>query len=172
MIEIYTDGSCKKNPGPGGWGLIIIDTDTNEVKAYGCQYNHTTNNRMELRALLVALRRAADLCDYRVNIFSDSAYCVNMCNGWIFGWAQNGWSTKDKKPVKNLDLVKAIYQFLAGFPNFTITQIKGHTGIVGNELADAMATNNIERFTKICKQNNLTIIECEYGEGEAQENYL
>lgn len=161
-IEIYTDGSCSKNPGPGGWGCIVVDG--NKVAAYGYRCKETTNNRMELYGLLKAMEYAAAHRSQRFSILSDSAYCVNMCSSWIFGWAQNGWTTKDKKPVKNLDLVQRVYQNLTDFPNFTITLVKGHAGVVGNELADAMATGNIERFTKICQQNKLKIIDCQYGE--------
>lgn len=164
-IEIFTDGACGGNPGPGGWATIRYDKETNTITdAYSSfRIEDTTNNRMEIEALLQALVLATtkyknDVC----LIYSDSAYCVNMFNDWINTWASNGWTNSKKEIVKNYDLVKKLYEYKKiDFPNFQVLKIKGHADNIGNELADAYAvsayTSDASKLAKILKENDITL---------------
>lgn len=159
MIKIYCDGSAKGNGkefNTGGYGLVIFRDDTLEY-SYGKQATNTTNNREELKALIHALELSQNKFKNEICvIYSDSAYVVNMCNEWIRNWARNGWQNSKKVTVENIDLVKQIYEYIIlDFPNFQITKVSGHSGIIGNELADAMATNNQAKFDKIIKENDV-----------------
>ena len=156
MIEIYCDGSCCGNPGVGGFGVIVIQ-DFKILNAYSGSSEETTNNRMELEALIKALDFAiTDYKDELVKIYSDSAYCVNIFNSWIYNWYRNNWKNSSKKTVENLDLVKKLWLFKQiDIPNFSVEKIKGHSGIIGNELADAAATKNSKKFEKIFLENHL-----------------
>mgnify|MGYP002624807520 CR=1 FL=1 len=150
----YTDGSCSGNPGPGGWGSVHLIPDSNKyILEYmkGTEQN-TTNNRMELTAMLETVAFVAADPDTWYNIYSDSAYTVNICNNWIFTWAAEGWKRSKDQPIENLDLIKELYMYLKQpFANFSIYKIPGHANCVGNELADALATNNINKLNKIKK---------------------
>lgn len=156
MIEIYTDGSSRGNPGEGGYGIISLIDNTIDYY-YSEKNNNVTNNQMELKAIIHALKIINK--KYRNEeciIYSDSAYCVNICNDWIFSWAKNNWQNSKKEEVKNIDLIKELYELLKiDFPNFIIKKCSGHSNIIGNELADAIATNNLTKFTKIIKENDL-----------------
>lgn len=156
MIEIYCDGSCSGNPGMGGFGVIVIQ-DFKILNAYSGSSEKTTNNRMELEALIKALDFAiTNYKDELVKIYSDSAYCVNIFNSWIHSWYRNDWKNSSKKTVENLDLVKELWLFKQiDTPNFSVEKIKGHSGIIGNELADAAATKNSKKFEKIFLENHL-----------------
>lgn len=157
MLEIYCDGSSRGNPGEAGWGCVVIDVDRedNQVIAWDSeQVASATNNQMELKALLRALAYALEYSNgfnpRHSLILSDSAYCVNMFNDWIHKWAVNDWKRSKNQPVENLELVKEIYDYAAmDFPPFEIQLIKGHSGIFGNELADALASKNKEKFEKL-----------------------
>lgn len=161
MIEIYTDGSTKgngKKHNHGGWGIVVLYQEQekiNLITTISAQEEDTTNNKMEIKALLSALDLATnELKEKECVIKSDSAYCVNMFNEWIRGWARNNWITSAKQPVKNLDLVKELYKYsIIDFPNFSVERVSGHCGNVGNELADALATNDQDKFNKILKEN-------------------
>lgn len=164
IIRLYTDGACSGNPGVGGWSCVRYDAETNTIyDAYGANSSETTNNRMELRGLLQALRIAASkYADCDVLIYSDSAYVVNMYNEWIFTWAKNNWITSSKEEVKNLDLVKEIYEYAkAEFPNYGVYKVKGHNNELGNELADAYAVaakfSDVSKLAKILKENDITL---------------
>lgn len=156
MIKIYTDGACSGNPGPGGYGLVIIqDNIIKWEKSAQCE--QTTNNREEMKAIIEAFK-VADLYfpNEDVIIYSDSAYCVNMINDWIWNWARNGWKNSKKKEVENIDLVKEIYNYInKEFYHCQVVKISGHSGEVGNEIADALATSNSKKYFKIIKDNNL-----------------
>ena len=173
MKLFYCDGSTrgKNQKGAdniGGWGVVcfnIIDSVDWELESFDCNTTEgTTNNREELKAMLYCL--SSVLQDYpneQCIIYSDSAYVVNMCNSWIDGWAANNWKNSKKQTVENLDLVKNIYEILQKFfvrPN--IQKCEGHIGDLGNELADALATANYQRFIKLCTENDLTISEADY----------
>lgn len=162
MIKIYTDGSCRGNgttSSSGGWGVVIFRDEDNQ---YFCEQwagdysDNTTNNREELKAMQYAIMLTC-LDTYnqkQCHIYSDSAYVVNMCNDWIWTWAKNGWTRSGGKTIENLDLVKNIYNLLtSSMHNFVIKKIKGHAGDIGNELADAIATNNEAKIAKIMEEH-------------------
>ena len=166
VVKIFfTDGSCSGNPGPGGFGVVQIVSvwretldDYIESKSiayhYSEQCENTTNNREEMKAILHVFKIAANDPDNQYIIYSDSAYCVNMINDWIWNWSKNNWKNSKKKEVENLDLVLELYKYInKEFFNCQVVKVKGHNNIVENELADALATNNITKFEKICKTN-------------------
>lgn len=141
MIEIYTDGACKGNPGIGGWGAWII-FEGNEKELFGSE-QMTTNNRMELTGVikaLEALKRPSD-----VTVFTDSVYVQKGMTEWIKGWKARGWRTADKKPVKNDDLWKQL-DCLATQHNINWQWVKGHAGNVGNDRADMLANKGVEQL--------------------------
>lgn len=176
MISIYTDGACSYNPGPGGYGVVVIapqksdrlNSDGNKViyeEPAVIDYamhtvSDTTNNQMELAAMLKAFEIATELKE-ECNIYCDSAYVVNIVNNWIYGWERNGWTRSKGQPIENLPLIKELYNYLiTDFfkSKVKVIKVKGHSGHVGNELADALATNDMKKFTKLVQDNNLTIV--------------
>ncbi len=132
MIEIYTDGACSGNPGPGGWGVLIIDNG-DERELFGGDAE-TTNNRMEMQAVIEALRATAGA----IILYTDSQYVKNGVTSWIHGWKRNGWKTASRKPVKNKDLWVEI-DALAAEREIDWRWVKGHAGHDGNERADELA---------------------------------
>jgi ribonuclease HI len=140
-IEIFTDGACSGNPGPGGWGAILRwNGHEKDLSGAAAQ---TTNNRMEMTAAieaLGALKRPA-----RVRITTDSQYLKNGMTQWIHRWKANGWKTADKKPVKNADLWQALDQALTRH-DVTWAWVRGHDGHVENERADALARAALARL--------------------------
>ena len=135
MLNIYVDGSSRGNPGDGGFGVVIINNNKLEY-AFSEQFNNVTNNQMELRAIIHALELIKEKYpEEEVIIHSDSAYCVNMCNNWIWTWSKNDWKNSKKQIVENYELVKRIWKFISmEFPNFQIVKCLGHSGIIENEL--------------------------------------
>ncbi len=137
-VVIYTDGACKGNPGPGGWGAWLR-WGGHEKELFGGEPN-TTNNRMELTAVIEALaslkRRA------QVAIYTDSEYVRNGITSWIHGWKARGWRTADKKPVKNTDLWQKLDALAAGHA-VQWHWVRGHAGDPGNERADALANRGV-----------------------------
>jgi ribonuclease HI len=135
LTGVFTDGSADPNPGPGGWGAVYVRDDQIIDQAHGHEPN-TTNNRMELTALIAGY----DLVPpgESTTVYSDSNYCVRMINEWAAGWARNGWRRKTG-PVKNLDLVKALYERAQARPELTLRWIKAHDGSRWNEYADALS---------------------------------
>lgn len=155
--HIYTDGACSGNPGKGGWATIIMNEDETQIldNFYDSE-DYTTNNRMELKAMLCALQYASDHPDSHFIIHSDSAYVVNSCNSWMRNWASNGWRNSKKQEVENVDLMKALWGYLSrDFFNADIKKCSGHAGDIGNELADALATHNIARYKDIINHYNI-----------------
>jgi ribonuclease HI len=137
-VVIYTDGACKGNPGPGGWGALL-EYDGHRKELFGGE-PHTTNNRMELVAViraLEALKRESD-----VAIYTDSQYVKNGIEAWIHGWKRNGWKTSDKKPVKNEDLWRELDQ-LATRHRISWHWVRGHDDNPGNERADELANQGV-----------------------------
>ncbi|MFT5906211.1 MAG: ribonuclease HI [Cryomorphaceae bacterium] len=135
-VLIYTDGSSRGNPGPGGYGALLLSGEHQKERSGG--YEKTTNNRMELMAVIVALEALKVPCD--VEVYSDSKYVINaMDQGWIHGWRQRGWAKADKKPLKNIDLWKRVYD---GMQTHDVKWIwvKGHAGNTHNERCDYLAT--------------------------------
>ena len=138
-IEIFTDGACSGNPGPGGWGAIVrcggIDTELCGGELA------TTNNRMEMMAVIAALESLSQPIAARV--YTDSQYVQKGISEWIHGWKRRGWQTADKKPVKNVDLWKRM-DALASAGKIEWRWVKGHSGHVENERADALARRGID----------------------------
>lgn len=140
---IYTDGACSGNPGPGGWGAVIFDQDKKQKNISGKEKN-TTNNRMELMAPIMALKKIKSKSE--VTIFTDSTYVKNGITEWIKKWKKNGWKSANKKPVKNKDLWIKLNN-LCSKNKITWKWIKGHSTNKFNNLADDLATQAI--FSKI-----------------------
>ncbi len=138
IVEVYTDGACSGNPGPGGWG-VLMRMGNHEKELYGGEA-HTTNQQMELQAAVEALRALSKPC--QVTIISDSKYVVQGMSEWIHNWKKKGWKTASKKPVANLERWQALDQ-LAAKHDVTWQWIKGHAGHVGNERADELARRGI-----------------------------
>ena len=152
----YTDGSSKGNPGPGGYGVVEYDIKSNIIfYIYSEYFKNVTNNQMELKAILHVLKIAAEHKEYDFTIYSDSAYAVNCLTNWCSVWAKNNWIRKRNKPILNLELIQEMYSIYLQVKNrVTIIKIEGHKGILGNELADALSTNNRKKFDDlICKYN-------------------
>jgi len=133
-VTIYTDGACKGNPGPGGWGALLIFRDR-ERELFGGE-PATTNNRMEMTAVIRALESLKRACD--VDLYTDSQYVRNGIKSWIHGWKKNGWKTSDRKPVKNEDLWREL-DALAARHSIRWHWVKGHAENPGNLRADALA---------------------------------
>lgn len=133
-VEIFTDGACKGNPGPGGWGALMI-AGAHKKELYGGEQN-TTNNRMELKAVIEALTALKRPCD--VIVHTDSQYVQKGISEWIHGWKARGWKTASKEPVKNADLWQALDAAQAQH-KIEWRWVKGHAGHEGNERADALA---------------------------------
>lgn len=138
-VRIYTDGACKGNPGPGGWGAAL-KSGLHRKMLYGGELN-TTNNRMELLAAIRALQFLDKPCE--VDIYTDSQYVRKGITEWIHGWKKRNWMTASKTPVKNDDLWKAL-DFEVSRHNLTWHWVKGHSGHPGNELADALANKGVD----------------------------
>ncbi|KRT57748.1 ribonuclease HI [endosymbiont of Ridgeia piscesae] len=139
LIEIFTDGACKGNPGPGGWGALLR-FGSHEKRLCGGE-PETTNNRMELMAVIQALRALKRAS--RARVTTDSQYVKNGITQWIHNWKRNGWKTAARKPVKNADLWRELDQEVAQH-QVEWAWIKGHSGHPENELADQLANQGIE----------------------------
>ena len=138
-ITIYTDGACSGNPGPGGWGSILMFKDLKKEISGGKR--DTTNNVMELTAVVEALKLLKRKC--KVNIYSDSAYVVNAFNQkWIYGWIKNGWRNSEKEPVKNKELWQELYNFTKEH-EITFIKVKGHSDNEYNNRCDELARQAI-----------------------------
>ena len=140
-VEIYSDGACSGNPGPGGWGAILISGK--HRKEINGGEAHTTNNRMELMGAISALQALKRKSD--VDLYTDSAYVKNGITGWIHGWKKNGWRTADKKPVKNSELWQQLDELRASH-HVEWHWLKGHAGHPENERADELAREAMEPF--------------------------
>jgi len=139
MIEIFTDGACSGNPGPGGWGAILRTGDT-EKELFGGEAQ-TTNNRMEMMAVIEALRALTKPVEARV--YTDSQYVQKGISVWIHGWKRRGWKTANKEPVKNEDLWRELDR-LAAQHKIEWLWVRGHDGHVENERADALARRGVD----------------------------
>ncbi len=140
-VEIFTDGACRGNPGPGGWGVLLRYNDT-EKELYGAEAA-TTNNRMELTAAIRALEALKKPC--RVQLTTDSRYVRSGITEWIGNWKKRNWRTADKKPVKNIDLWQRLDD-LCSRHEIEWFWVEGHSGHPGNERADALANRAIDEM--------------------------
>ena len=141
-ITIYTDGACSGNPGPGGWGAVLIYED-NKKEIWGAN-KETTNNIMELTAVIEALKLLKYKC--KVNIYSDSAYVVNAFKeDWISGWIKNNWRTAGKKDVKNKELWQELIE-LVNKHEVTFNKVKGHSDVELNNRCDELAREEIDKL--------------------------
>ena len=138
---VFTDGSCDGNPGPGGWGLVWVENEGIREQQHGSDPS-TTNNRMELEALIAAYRMLPE--DAKVTVYSDSQLCVKTVNEWAAGWEKRGWRRKSG-PIKNLELVRELWDLVGSHPNVTLEWIRAHDGSRWNEYADALATTYLRR---------------------------
>jgi ribonuclease HI len=138
-IKIYTDGACSGNPGKGGWGALIQENDDDEKKLSGSELN-TTNNRMELTAVIRALEHYNEAKE--IEIFTDSKYVMQGITEWIKNWKSNHWKTSQKKDVKNKDLW-VLLDTVSAKHDIKWSWVKGHAGDYGNEIADKLATQAI-----------------------------
>ena len=141
VVEIWTDGACSGNPGPGGWGALLRYGDK-EKELYGGQAE-TTNNQMELKAAIEALNALKKPCT--VELTTDSQYVKGGMTCWIFGWKKNGWKTANKKPVKNVELWQALDEAVSRH-KVNWHWIKGHAGHAENEKADELARLGMEAY--------------------------
>ena len=141
VISVYTDGACRGNPGPGGWGALIILGDE-EVTLYGGEKD-TTNNQMEMTAAIEALSYFTEKTS--IKITTDSNYLKEGIEKWIHGWKKNGWKTASKKAVKNKELWIKVDQ-LNHFHNVTWSWVKGHSGHRENDIADMLANKGIDEL--------------------------
>ncbi len=138
--KIYTDGACSGNPGPGGWGAVIFDQDDQQKNISGSEKN-TTNNRMELLAAIMSLKKIKS--NSKVVIFTDSTYVKNGITEWMKNWKKNGWKNSNKKPVKNKDLWVKLDK-LCESNSVSWKWVKGHSTNEFNNLADELATKAIK----------------------------
>ena len=144
-VTIYTDGACSGNPGPGGWGAILMLGENRKEISGGSE--NTTNNIMELTAVIEALKILKRPC--KVNIYSDSAYVVNaFLQKWIYGWMKKGWKTAGGDPVKNKELWQELYS-LTKTHDVTFNKEKGHADNEFNNRCDEMAVAESKKFTRI-----------------------
>jgi ribonuclease HI len=145
-VVIYTDGACSRNPGPGGWG-VVLQWQGKEKELYGSD-PLTTNNRMELMAAiqaLEALRRPTS-----VSLHTDSKYLLDGITKWVEGWQRNGWKTAAKKPVKNDDLWRRLIEAMKPH-DISWVWVKGHAGDPGNERSDALARQGVEEAASVAQ---------------------
>lgn len=139
IVEMWTDGACKGNPGLGGWGALLKSGEHTKELFGGEKL--TTNNRMELTAVVEALRALKQ--PSAVTVHTDSSYVMNGMKTWIAGWKRNGWTTSAKKPVKNVDLWQAL-DAEVGRHQVSWVWVKGHAGDPGNERADQLANDGVD----------------------------
>ena len=140
-VIIYTDGACRGNPGPGGWGVLIKYGESNK-QLHGGDVS-TTNNKMELTAAIMALKEIKEPC--KIILYTDSKYVLQGIEEWIHNWKKRGWRGANKKPVKNIELWKELDE-LRDEHNIKWNWVKGHSGDSGNETADMLANRGIDEL--------------------------
>ena len=140
-VDIYTDGACSGNPGPGGWG-VLIELDNKNIELSGGD-KETTNNRMELMAAIKALEEIDK--DYEITLYTDSNYVKDGITSWISNWKKNNWKTASKKDVKNKELWMRLDEAIKD-KNISWVWVKGHAGNAGNEQADYLARSALEKL--------------------------
>ena len=144
-VDIYTDGACKGNPGPGGWGVLLRSATTHK-ELFGGELG-TTNNRMEMMAVIEALSALKRPC--HVTLHVDSQYVLKGMTQWLAGWKTRGWKTASKEPVKNVDLWQRLDALVSGAGHqIEWHWVRGHDGDPGNERADALANQGVEQVLR------------------------
>ena len=148
-MKIFTDGSAHPNPGPGGFGVVVMDDNDNIINIYKHQEKNTTNNIQELKAILYTMlnygvkpNEDEFFLDIPI-VYSDSAYSINIFTSWMHNWANNDWKKSDGKVPENLELIQAYYDWYQKGYRIDLQKVKGHKGVYGNELADKLARNLI-----------------------------
>ena len=147
-ITIYTDGGCSGNPGPGGWGVVVIADGIAKQLSGGDA--HTTNNRMELTAAISALsivKNTPSFAGRKISVHIDSQYVKNGITVWIKGWKAKGWKTADKKPVKNQDLWQLLDELNCSLDR-SWNWVKGHSGVEYNEICDQLCQKEIKKYSR------------------------
>lgn len=150
---IYTDGGCRPNPGPGGYGIVILDEDMNELKRSSGGEKSTTNNRMEYLGSINAIKTLEEI-DQNIKgsvilIHTDSNLLVQTFNDWMRRWEKNNWKRSGKdSEIKNLDLVKILFDYSVKYPQLRFVWVKAHVGIKHNELVDQLATEAREKIER------------------------
>ena len=143
-VEIFTDGACRGNPGPGGWGVLIRLTGDRATEKSLCGgAKNTTNNKMELQAAIEGLKALKEPCD--VTLFTDSKYVLQGVTEWLAGWKAKGWKTAAKKPVKNIEYWQALDQQIARH-SINWQWVKGHSGHRENDIADQLANQGCDQL--------------------------
>ena len=141
-VLIYTDGACSNNPGPGGWGAVLLYKDYKKELSGFCE--NTTNNRMEILAVIMAVKALKESCE--LEIYTDSAYVVNAFNnGWLNNWQRNGWKTTAKKSVENIELWQELLDSLSHH-SYRIIKVKGHSDNELNNRCDQLATQAVKKM--------------------------
>lgn len=137
-MKVYVDGSAHPNPGPGGFGVVVVDDSEEYVyNIYSKSCDNTTNNREELKAILWAAYHCSSLIGNRLNtVYSDSAYAINTLNNWMYNWESRGWLKGDGGVPENLDLIKAYFDWEEKGHFIKLEKVRGHNGVYYNELAD------------------------------------
>lgn len=148
---VHTDGACRNNPGPGGWGVVLqLEAEGSIIKEKDLSdatVKETTNNRMELSAVLGGLKRLKDKT-IPITVRSDSKYVIDGMSNWLEGWKRNGWRTSNKKPVLNMDLWQELDQLCETLGPITWTWVKGHSGDPMNERCDRLAKLAIDKAVR------------------------
>ena len=144
MLKIYTDGSANPNPGKGGFGVVVVDENNKIIETYSEQRNFTTNNEMELEAILYAMRKYGNSLFSVPLVYSDSAYAINVLTQWMYSWARYNWVKFDGKPPENLTIIKEYYKLCQKGYRIDLQKVKGHSGNQYNEIADMLAKGLIK----------------------------
>lgn len=138
----YTDGSCSYNPGPGGFGVVVLNNEEQPITYHTERCEDTTNNREELKAILWAFLKYGEPAaagKEPLVVYTDSAYCVNTLTNWMFSWEKRGWLKADNQTPENLDLIIPFFKHLQNGNQIKIYKVKGHNNIMWNEVADKLA---------------------------------
>ena len=145
-MKIFIDGSCRGNPGPGGFGVVCLDENNQVIFCHQEQFQKTTNNEMELAAALYALAKfGTEVSEWTQPqiVYCDSAYTINTLTNWKNNWKANGWIKSDKKVPENLQLIQKYDKIEEKGYRIELKKVKGHSGFLGNEIADKLATNTM-----------------------------
>lgn len=162
MINIYIDGASHPHTDQsGGYGMVVLnDSSTQLIYSHRESSENTTNNREELKAMIHALEYIIKNRNEKYTIYCDSIYTLKSLTEWMPTWALNGWKNSKKEPVANKDLMDILWKYwnaYFNFPNVEFKHIRGHRGVLGNELADALATGNRKKFSDLIIQNRIKI---------------